>query len=424
MSTPPSTEDVREALGLDDRGAPPRRSRLVPAIVAAGVLLVVGAFLLAGDGEEAPRYVLAKVERGDLDVTVVATGTLQPTNEVEVSSELSGIVRTVLVDYNDRVKRGEPLAELDTLKLEAEIARARATLEAARAKVSEAEATVDEARPDVERYRKLAEQSVETKQKLSQAEATYARAVAALGSARANVSVAEAELKLRETDLEKACICSPIDGVVLQRNVEPGQTVASTLQAPTLFTVAEDLGSMELQVDVDEADVSLVAAGQHAEFSVDAYPGRTFPATITKIRFAPDTTEGVVTYQTDLSVDNSALLLRPGMTATAEIAVRTVKDALLVPNEALRFVPPVAPAAEPRRGLLGGLLPHRPRSSEGRRTTEEPSGTSGRVFVLEDGRPVAVPVTTGLSDGKRTAIESDALEPGREVIVDVREAAE
>jgi HlyD family secretion protein len=395
------------------------------ALGIAGVVIVGGAIalLVARTDGGAPRYELAPVERADLDVRVTATGTLQPTDEVEVSSELSGIVRTVLVDANDPVRKGEPLAELDTLKLEAEIAAARATLDAARAKVREAEATVAEALADVQRYRQLAQQSIETQQKLSQAEAAYARAKAVLGSARANVAVAEAELRSRETDLEKACICSPIDGIVLQRNVDPGQTVAATLQAPVLFTVAEDLRSMELRVDVDEADVSLVEAGQQARFTVDAHPDRSFPATVTKVLFAPETTEGVVTYEAQLTVDNGELLLRPGMTATAEIAVRTVKDALLVPNEALRFQPPMVADEPERRGLLAGILPRPPGRAVTRRPEDARGAKSGRVYVLEDGEPVAVPVAIGLSDGQRTEITSAALDAGRRVVIDVHESA-
>src|SRR3972149_3528266 len=178
---------------------------------------------------------------------VTATGTLEPTNEVEISSELSGIIRSVLVDYNDEVKKGQALAQLDTDKLEAEAARARADLAVANARVAEAQATLAEARQNLDRYQRLIEKNVASGQKLDEAKATYERAKASLDSAKADVEVAKADLKLRQTDIEKACICSPIDGVVLKRQVEPGQTVAATLQAPVLFTVAEDLTEMELQ---------------------------------------------------------------------------------------------------------------------------------------------------------------------------------
>jgi HlyD family secretion protein len=423
--TPPSPDTIGETLGLDDAG---RRKRAVGRwVLGVVVLLAVGAagaayLWLGGDGG-APRYVTAAVERGDLAVTVTATGTLEPTNEVDVSSELSGIVRSVRVDHNDAVKQGQTLAELDTDKLKAQVALSEAELVAARARVKEATATVTQTKRDFDRYKPLAESSVVSAQKFDEAEAAYARANAGLESARADVAVAEANLQLRRTDLEKACICSPIDGVVLQRAVEPGQTVAATLQAPVLFTVAEDLTEMELQVDVDEADVSLVAAGQSAHFTVDAYPDRDFPATVTKVRYAPETTEGVVTYKAQLTADNGELLLRPGMTATAEIAVQTVRDAVLVPNEALRFTPPQTEAeSDDGGGFLRQLLPRPPH----RTTTRQPAAATGNqrtLWVLRDGAPAAVAVTIGLSDGQRTAIVDGDLAPGQAVIIDTQDTA-
>jgi len=203
---------------------------------------------------------------------------------------------------------------------------------------------------------------------------------------------------------------------VLRRAVDPGQTVAATLQAPTLFTLAGDLAAMDLRVDVDEADISLVAAGQDATFTVDAYPDREFPARVTKVRFAPDTIEGVVTYETILAVDNAALLLRPGMTATAQITVKHVSDALLVPNEALRFAPPEA-APEESRGLLRSLLPHPPRR---RPSTNDAEGKGRRVWVVADGALKAVPVVTGLSDGRMTEIRDGGIAAGMEVVTDLR----
>ncbi|MEN8196170.1 MAG: efflux RND transporter periplasmic adaptor subunit, partial [Pseudomonadota bacterium] len=356
-----SEEDVGETLGL---GRSSSRNRILPRwsiFVLSGLVLaaLVVWYLSAGKDDGGTAYVTAPVELRDLVVTVTATGTLEPTNEVEVSSELSGTIRKVFVDHNDPVDAGQILAELDTDKLEAQVTRARATLTAAKARVKEAEAVLAEARRNFQRYRELARKNVVSEHEFDVAEATFGRAAAALESAAADVEVVEADLKLRETDLEKACICSPINGVVLRRNVDPGQTIAATLQAPVLFTLAENLAAMELRVDVDEADISLVEEGQAASFTVDAYPDRIFPARITKVRFAPDTTEGVVTYETYLAVDNSELLLRPGMTATAEITVKTIKAALLVPNEALRFVPP-APDTDEDTGLLGSILPHPP----------------------------------------------------------------
>ncbi|UCH75653.1 MAG: efflux RND transporter periplasmic adaptor subunit [Rhodospirillales bacterium] len=421
MSAPAEQDDVGRTLGLADSSHRSRRIRLWAAVgllvVAAGT---AGVWLVLGRGTDgAATFITAPVERGGLVVTVTATGTLEPTTEVEVSSELSGMIRKVLVDNNDTVSAGQVLAELDTDKLEAQVTRARATLAAAAARVKEAEAALNEARRSFERNAELARKRVVSEHELDVARAAFERAEAALDSARADVEVARADLQLRETDLEKACICSPIDGVVLRRAVDPGQTVAATLQAPTLFTLAGDLAAMELRVDVDEADISLVAAGQDANFTVDAYPDRAFPARVTKVRFAPETTEGVVTYETSLAVDNAALLLRPGMTATAQITVKTVTDALLVPNEALRFSPP-ATEAEDSGGLLRRLLPRPPRR---RPSANEAEGRSRRVWVVEAGALRAIPVETGLSDGRMTEIRGGGVAAGMAVVTDLRAAA-
>ena len=281
------------------------------------------------------------MQRGNLTVVVTATGTLEPVNQVDVGSELSGIIDIVEVDYNDRVELGQVLARLDTDKLQAEVLQSQAALEAAQAKILEAQATVLETHLKSQRCDRLAVKKMCSQEDVDSSVAAYKRARAEEGSARAQVAEARAKLGADQTNFAKAVIHSPIDGIVLVRNVEPGQTVAATLQAPVLFTLAEDLAKMELHVDVDEADVGLVEAGQTAHFTVDAYPERTFPARITQVRFGSQTVDGVVTYETVLNVDNSDLSLRPGMTATADITVKRIENAILVPNAALRFTPPV-----------------------------------------------------------------------------------
>jgi len=411
-------EDVGATLGLD-RPSSRKRAFWRWMIFGVGGLLLaaLAAWYLSAERDDGgTAYLTAPVVRGDLVVTVTATGTLEPTEEVEVSSELSGMVRKVLVDNNDRVAEGQILAELDTDKLNAQVTRAQAVQTAAKARVKEAEAALAEARRTFQRNRELARKNVVSEHELDIARSAFERASASLESARADVVVAEADLELRETDLKKACICSPISGVVLRRNIDPGQTVASTLQAPTLFTLAGDLATMELRVDVDEADISLVEEGQEARFTVDAYPDRTFPARITKVRFAPDTTEGVVTYETFLAVDNSGMLLRPGMTATAEITVKTVTDALLVPNEALRFAPP-APKAEESGGLLRSILPRPPRS---RRDANARDQVGKRLWIVANGELKPIPVTAGLSDGQMTEISGADIKEGMEVVIDLR----
>lgn len=420
MNMPVDQDDVGATLGLDESSS---RRRLLWrwAIIVATVFLLAGLamwYLSGGTGDRKTSYVTAQVVRRDLVVTVTATGTLEPTNEVEVSSELSGMIERVFVDNNDEVEEGEVLASLDTDKLEAQVTRARATLTAARARVKEAEAALAEARRSYQRYSELVRKKVVSEHEFDVAKSAFERAAAALESAKADVEVAQADLQLRETDLKKACICSPIDGVILRRNVDPGQTVAATLQAPVLFTLAGNLANMELRVDVDEADISLVEEEQDARFTVDAYPDRTFPAQTTKVRYAPDTTEGVVTYETYLAVDNSEMLLRPGMTATAEITVKTVENALVVPNEALRFVPP-APEAEESGGLLRSILPHPPRSRSngGDRNLE-----GKRLWTVANGELAPVSVATGFSDGQMTEVSGPDVHEGMEVVTDLRTA--
>jgi HlyD family secretion protein len=408
--------DVAASLGLGESRS--RGGRLRRWVI--GSILVIGfagALLLwlGLDKPGAAQYRTAVLQRGDLTVTVTATGSVQPTNEVEISSELSGIIRTVAVDYNDRVKVGQVLAELDTDKLKAEVAHSRATLLARQANVQEAEARVTEKQSEYERIKRLQAKNFSSQADLDTAKAAYQTALAALASARAEVDVAQANLDVDETNLKKACICSPIDGIVLSRDVEPGQTVASSLQAPVLFRLAEDLAEMTLEVDIDEADMGKVREGQQAVFTVEAFPERDMPATITELRFAPETVEGVVTYKAVLAIDNSQLLLRPGMTATAEITVQQLQDVLLVPNAALRFVPPADESEAQQGSVLRKLFPHRPQRV---RNPNDSSRGERQLWLARDGVPLAVAVSTGASDGAMTEILAGELSAGDAVILD------
>jgi len=254
---------------------------------------------------------------------------------------------------------------------------------------------------------------------LDAAKANLARYKADEASSKAAVAQAQAALNVNRTDLTKAVITSPINGVVLKRSVEPGQTVAASFQSPTLFTLAEDLTQMELQVDVDEADVGQVRDGQEATFTVDAYPDRTFPARITQVRYGSQTVEGVVTYKTVLNVDNSSLALRPGMTATAVITVNKREDVVLVPNVAMRFVPTVkATGNSGGGGLVGMLLPHPPGMNDNK--TEEPDTKKKeqQVWTVRGGQLAALSFAKGLSDGQQTEVVSGSVEPGMELVTE------
>jgi HlyD family secretion protein len=431
MKTNPNEEpDIAKTLEIDIPTG--NRKRLYLWIILA--TLVISALTIAAilwktaRKSDAVQYKTQEVQQGNLTVIVTATGTLQPTNKVDVGSELSGIIKSVDADYNDRVKIGQVLAKLDTLKLEAQVTQSKAALESAKGKVLQTQATVRETRSKLAQFQKVRELSknkVPSQSELDTAEAALERALADDASARAAVSQAQATLDANQTDLSKAIIRSPINGVVLTRSIEPGQTVASSFQAPTLFTLAEDLTQMELHVNVDEADIGKVQAGQKATFTVSAYPDRTFHAQITQARYGSTTTSGVVTYETVLKVDNSDLSLRPGMTATADIIVKKIENALLVPNAALRFTPPEqqAPVEEkkPDRGLVGSLLPRPPRSPSKQREDSTANKKEQRVWTLKDGKPTAIPVTVGSTNGIMTEVTSGDITPGMVLLVDIVE---
>lgn len=427
MSTQTQThDDIGALLAGESTG---RRSRrlgawLVVAALIAAAGLTVYYVRAKSPAANAPAYLTAAVERGDLHVHVSATGTLQPTNTVDVGSELSGLVVAVFVDENAVVKKGQVLARLDTSRLQDQITRSEALLASAEARLTQTDATVSEATATVERLREVSRLSngkVPSKVEMDTAEATLARANADRLSAVAAVTEARATLNSDSTSLSKASIRSPIDGIVLQRSVEPGQTVAASLQVATLFTIAEDLRQMELEVAVDEADVGRVDDGQTASFSVDAYPGRTYDAHVTRVAFGATTTADVVSYATVLVVANDDLSLRPGMTASAEIATASVSGALLVPNAALRYTPEAAAASG--RGFVGSLMPGPPRNNTTRVATTTPADGTRTVWVLRNGAAEAVAITPGVSDGRSTEVLSGALAEGDQVITEATTGA-
>ncbi len=417
------SSDITQTIGVDKLSD--RRDRLkrwlLVAILVVTIVISVVIWTKAGKSDSM-QFKTEEVRRGDITVIVTATGTLQPTNEVDVGSELSGIIESVEVDYNNKVKVGQVLARLDTSKLEAQVTQSKAALESAKAKVLQAQATLNETRSKLAQFQKVRELSnnkVPSQSEFDAAEAAFERAKADGASARSAVSQAEATLEAYKTDLSKTVIRSPINGIVLTRSVEPGQTVAAAFQAPVLFTLAEDLTQMELHVDVDEADVGKVKEGQDAIFSVDAYPNRTFRAQITQTRYGAQTVEGVVTYETVLKVDNADLSLRPGMTATADIIVMKIEDAVLVSSSALRFKMSTEDDKKNDGGLVGALLPHPPRHKSKQKENTISSGNKQQVWVLKDGQPLAVPVTTGATDGVMTEILDGEIEPGMLLVVDV-----
>ncbi len=421
-STKDTESQIAQTLGIDSSSTrrKTRRRRWLLVIFLVVVCAAAGWVWKGGTQPNAPQYKTQPVDRGELTMIVTATGTLQPTNEIEVGSEISGIVKSVEADYNDKVKVDQVLARLDTSKYEAQETQLKAALESAQAKVLQAKATVSETEAklsQLQHVRELSGGKVPSQSDFDAAQAAFERAKADEASATAAVTQAQATLEVTQTDIAKAVIRSPIDGIVLTRSIEPGQTVAAAFQAPVLFTLAEDLTQMELHVDVDEADIGQVKEGQNAEFTVSAYLDRTFQAKIVQTRYGAQTVDGVVTYETVLKVDNKDLSLRPGMTATANITVQKVQNAVLVPNAALRFSPPAQEQKETSRGLVGMLLPGPPRQTKSEAVVDR-NKRQQTVWVLQDDRPVAVPVTIGASDGIMTEILSGEIKTGMPVIVD------
>ncbi len=417
---------------MEDVAAVNSRKRLKYLVIGGVVLLaaVVGVIILnAGRRATSMQFQTRKVQQGNLVMTVTATGNLAATNEVTVGSELSGIIRSLTADYNDIVTANQPLAYLDDTKYKAAVMKSRAEVASAKAGYEEALTTRNAGEKTLKRFQKtrdLTNGKMPSVNELEQAEADLERSTAAVASALAAIDIARASLKLNEADLQKTVIYSPINGIVLSRDVEIGQTVAASLQAPVLYKLAEDLRHMELQVDVDEADVGQIREGQSAIFTVDAYPDRSFEAQITQVRYNAETNSGVVTYKTLLKVENPDLLLRPGMTATATITVRKIEDTLLVPNTALRFTPPqTSVEGNASRGLLGSLMPGPRRFSRSNKRRQggasDANDKTARVWVLKDGQPVPVLVEKQDTDGVFTSVVSKELREGAEVIVNAME---
>ncbi|MGB3502261.1 MAG: efflux RND transporter periplasmic adaptor subunit [Mesorhizobium sp.] len=412
---PEEAPSAAAALGRAPRGG---RRWWVWLLVAAMLAGAGAIYAFRSDGgAPAVSFVTATAEPANVTVKITATGTLQPLTQVDISSELSGVVRTVEVIENQEVKKGQVLAQLDTMRIAASVERAQANVKAAAARVTDAKVTLDETGRSLVRSQSLSDRGMLATQSLETATAARDRAQAAVDTADANLAIAEAELKLQQADFEKSTIYAPIDGIVLTRSVDPGQTVASSLQAPVLFVIAADLTSMELQAAIDEADIGSVEKGQKASFTVDAFPGRVFDAEIHDIAYASVTTENVVTYLAKLTVDNEELLLRPGMTATVGIVTKEAQNVLTVPNEAFRFRPP---ATQRSQGFSLQALFMPPRGRNRPPAQAQSTDGSRTIYVLSGGEPRAMRVRAGATDGSRTEIVS-GLDAGDEVIVSLRQ---
>lgn len=372
---------------------------------------------------QVPTYVTETLTRGNISLVITATGNLYPTNEVTVGSELSGITLEVYVDFNDHVTKGQPLAKLDTSRLIEQTASSRASVRAAQARVVLAEATVKESQALLARQQdlhKISKGAIPSDAELDVSIAAAARANADLLSTQASVGEAEAQVHINENDLSKAIIKSPIDGVVLTRSIEPGQTVAASFTAPQLFVIAENLERMKLEVAIAEADIGRVAKGQSATFTVDAWPERTYHAKVSIVASGSEVKDNVVTYEADLEVNNDDLSLRPGMTATADISVAKSTYVFLVPTVALRFDPVTATATSgtAKKSFVQSLIPMPTRNRSRPEPTDDkqPGRQSAQIWILRDNHAEPIPIKLGLTDGRHTEITGEGLSEGLLVI--------
>lgn len=423
------TATSSELAEILEKEAPHSRRRYLVAAIAIVTITVIGFWILRGRTAKAndsqPTFQTENLSRGNISLAITATGNLEPTNEVTVGSELSGIMAEVYVDLNDRVIKGQALAKLDTTNLDQEIQSSLAGLRSAEANLAQAKATLKESQANLSRLQDLHERSkgkLPSKADLDSAIASADRAAASVLVAEASVGEAEARLRIDKSDLEKAVIKSPIDGIVLSRAVEPGQTVAASFSAPELFVIAESLEKMKLIVNVAEADIGRLDSGQRADFTVDAWPNRSYRAEVKRVSFGSAVTNNVVTYETELSVDNADLSLRPGMTATATINVAESRDVYLVSTAALRFNPAQAGPANTgeKRTFVQSLTPMPPRRSNSRpdgTNADGPAKQASQIFVLREGAPQPITVTVGINDGRLAEVSSKELADGLPIVV-------
>jgi HlyD family secretion protein len=425
-----------------------KKKYLLPIVIIFIVLLVGGFIFYRWKGQNGlnQKFRTIKVERGEISTTVTATGTINPVITVLVGSQVSGTIKALSADFNSRVKEGQIIAQIDpsifdaqveqaranVLNAQANVLNAQANLKSAQANVEKAEVAVSDAKRTLDRNRPLVERKVIAQSVFDTAQTNYDSAVAQqeaakaqsesaksqVESTKAQVEQTKAALKLAETNLRYTTIRSPVNGVVISRNVDVGQTVAASLQAPTLFTIAKDLTQMQVDTNISEADIGNVAVAQDATFTVDAYPEKTFRGKVSEIRNAPTIISNVVTYDVVIQVDNKDLKLKPGMTANVSVLVAHKEGVLKIPNAALRFRPEFAKSGgteEMRKGDLskGQQLRGSAKSSQGE------GKLTGRVWVVSpEGKPKPISIVLGITNGSFSEVVSGDVKEGAEVIVE------
>lgn len=368
------------------------------AAISLGILITAGYFFLVK--KSPPEYKTAQVERGSIIATVSATGTLNAVTTVQVGTQVSGTIQKLFVDYNSLVKKGQVIAQIDPAIFTSQVEQSRGNYQSSLANLSKLKASASDAARTLERNRQLLKEGIVSQADFDTAETRYQEALAAIRAAEGNVIQTRGASRQTQTNLRYATIRSPVDGVVVSRNVDVGQTVAASFQTPTLFTIAQDLTKMQINTSVDEADIGKVQVGQPSVFTVDAYPERQFKGVVSQVRIAPIITQNVVTYDVVITVENKDLKLKPGMTANVSVEVMRTDNVLTIPSAALRFKPEDS----------------KQQPTAGQRRTGKSAGQ--KVHVLKDGKAVAVPVRTGISDDSHVEIVSEELRPGQEVIVE------
>lgn len=401
------------------------KKKIIAIIVAVALVAIVAVFIMLGFSKGETRYITEKPTIGDISQDVSATGTLEPTDTVEVGSQISGTIYEVLVDVNDEVKKGQILAKIDPEKLEQSVDNYEAQLQSARAELTSAEVTLENKKWTYENYKNLFDSTggkSPSQLQLKTAELEYKSALANIDIKKASIRQLETSLKSAKIDVKNSIITSPTNGIILSRSIDPGQTVAASFSTPTLFTIAQDLTKMKLTSSVLEADVGRVKENQEVEFSVDAYPNEKFIAKVAKVNFADSsstssssdssTSSNIISYEVTTYVDNSQLLLRPGMSATATIKTAAVKNALIVPYQALLFTPS---KTESKKSNGGGMPMMGPPKRD--RRSYSGVGNKGSVWILENGVPKQVEIDIGITNGKSAQVLSNNLSADSLVII-------
>ena len=369
-------------------------------VIGSVVVIVLGVvlFFVFTNNNGKQKFVTEKITRGNIKSTVSSTGTVNAVTTVQVGTQVSGTIQKLFVDFNSPVKKGQLLAQIDPSILEAQVGQARANLLSARANLEKSQVMLRDTKTTLERNKTLYAKNFIAKSDLDTSETNYLSAIAQIKVAEAQVQQAQAALDSSAINLKYTKILSPVNGTVISRNIDIGQTVAASFQTPTLFTIAQDLTKMQIDTSVDEADIGNVKAGQKAAFTVDAYPESPFTGKVSVVRNAPITVSNVVTYNAVIVVDNTGLKLKPGMTANVSIETESRQSVLRIPNAALRFKPATSAATTDQKGAKG------------------PKGSG--VWILENNQPKNVKITTGISDGNYTEVTTSELTEGQLIITD------